>query len=82
MHNLDTCDIHLVPPPVGLEASVGGEAGEGMVGSVSDFPAANSAIGFLESSLEGWRRLECGDPPGVSLTGLPEGLGILSLQVT
>lgn len=31
--------------------------------------------------MEGWRRLECEGAPGASLSGLPLGLGVLSLQV-
>lgn len=83
MHNLDTCDPFLVPPPVEAGASAAGAAGEGTVSSVGDFPPAESSYSFLEAHLEGWRRLQCEEEstPGAALSGLPQGLAVLSLQV-
>lgn len=84
MHNLDTCDPFVVPPPVDLEALAEGQAGEGMVSNTGEFPLAESSVRFLEAHLESWRRLECiQESPGTSmvLTGLPQGLAVLSLQV-
>lgn len=83
MHNLDTCDPFLAPPPVEADASAAGAAGEGAVSGVGDFPPAESSYSFLAAHLEGWRRLECAEesPPGASLTGMPQGLAVLSLQV-
>lgn len=83
MHNLDTCDLFLAPPPVDADASAAGAAGEGTVSSVGDFPPAESSYNFLAAHLEGWRRLECDEESlsGASLSGLPQGLAVLSLQV-
>lgn len=61
--------------------SPGDGSGNGRVAKSGEFPLAASARLFLDKYLEGWRRLECGEAPGVSLTGLPLGLGVLSLQV-
>ncbi|CAM9480513.1 unnamed protein product [Ectocarpus sp. 13 AM-2016] len=85
LHNLDTCDPFLVPSPSETGASVGGTAGEGTSSSTGDFPPAEASERMLSTYLEGWRRLECADkstPWASSLRGLPEGLGVLSLQVS
>ncbi|CAM9765355.1 unnamed protein product, partial [Ectocarpus sp. 4 AP-2014] len=85
LHNLDTCDPFLVPSPSETGASAGGTAGEGTSSSTSDFPPAEASEQMLSTYLEGWRRLECAGESTrwtSSLWGLPEGLGVLSLQVS
>ncbi|CAM9766287.1 unnamed protein product, partial [Ectocarpus sp. 8 AP-2014] len=85
LHYLDTCDPFLVPSPSETGASTGGTAGEGISSSTGDFPPAEASEQMLSTYLEGWRRLECAGestPWASSLRGLPEGLGVLSLQVS
>eukprot|EP00903_Cladosiphon_okamuranus_P014428 g13389.t1 len=85
MHNLDAaCNLFLAPPPVEADASVAGTAGEGSVSGVFDFPVAESSYDFLAAHLEGWRRLECDEESNSDalLNGIPEGLALLSLQVS
>lgn len=78
---MDTCDPFLVPSPSEADLSVEGRAGEGGVSSLEGFPSAGASARFLEARLEGWRRLECAEPPGLALAGLPQALGVISLQV-
>ena len=83
LHNLDTCDPYMVPSLDQPETFVGGGAGEGIVSTVRDFPPAESSSSFLDTHLEGWRRLDCGNSPAaLSLSDLPSGLAVLSLQVS
>lgn len=69
LHNLDTCDPHLGPAQDYPEAS-----------SSRDFPSTECCSNFLDTHLEGWRRLDCGKSPVLSLSDLPQGLAVLSLQ--
>lgn len=71
LHNLDTCDPHLGPSHDYPEAS-----------SSRDFPSAECCSNFLDTHLEGWRRLDCGKSPALSLSDLPQGLAVLSLQAS
>ncbi|CAM9706320.1 unnamed protein product, partial [Ectocarpus sp. 12 AP-2014] len=85
LHNLDTCDPFLVPSPSETGASAGGTVDEGISSSTGDFPPAEASEQMLSTYLEGWRRLECAGestPWASSLRGLPEGVGVLSLQVS
>lgn len=81
LHNVDTCDAFIAPYPTEAGLSVEGQAGEGGVSSVEGFPPAGVSTRFLEAHLEGWRRLDCAEPLALALAGLPQGLGVLSLQV-
>ena len=81
LHNLDTCDPFIAPSPSETWQSVEGQAGEGVFSSVDSFPPAGASVRFLEAHVEGWRRLDCAEPPGLALAGLPQGLAVLSLQV-
>ncbi|CAM9269015.1 unnamed protein product [Scytosiphon promiscuus] len=85
MHNLDACDSFAVPRPVEAEASAVGAAGEGAVSSITEFPSSEASEKFLSANLAGWRRLDCATGSNnvgeSSLRVLPQGLGVLSLQV-
>ena len=78
---MDTCDPFIAPSPHEAGQSVDGQAGEGLVSSIGGFPPAGASLRFLEAHLEGWRRLECAEPSGLALADLPQGLGVISLQV-
>lgn len=85
MHNLDACDTFVVPCPLEPEASAGGAAGEGAVSSIAELPSSEASEKFLSANLEGWRRLDyAGESTSVeksSLSWLPQGIAVLSLQV-
>lgn len=87
MHTLDLSD-HLLKAPTAQVSTLQGRAGpvcgeRGIATArIRDCPSASLATSFLETSWEGWRRLECHEPPTACLTSLPADLGVLSLQVT
>ncbi|CAM9187724.1 unnamed protein product [Sphacelaria rigidula] len=82
MHALDVYDSSLTSsPPVSYVADAW-DGGDGRVANLQEFPPTVSAIQHLRDYLEGWRRLECAEAPGRLLAGLPQGLGVLSLQIS
>lgn len=76
------CKFHrLLHPQNSLSRLPHEASGSGRVANLQEFPPTVSAIQHLRDYLEGWRRLECSEAPGRLLAGLPQGLGVLSLQV-